>query len=143
MTNFEGELLSFDVHLDEAAPHAHAVILPLVNGKMQGSKMIGNKANLMRLINLFHKDVACHYGLSRSDKKRLNQLDKSTLTKDVLSILRGDSVMNSAIWSVVRDMISEDPLRFSQTLSIEPPKKVSAKHFIDIKRSRGHGAFIK
>jgi hypothetical protein len=143
MTNFDGELLSFDVHLDEAAPHAHAVILPLVKGKMQGSKMIGNKANLMRLINLFHKDVACHYGLSRSDKKRLNHLDKATLTKDVLSGLKGDSVMNSAIWSVVRDMISQDPLRFSQILSIEPPQKVSAKHFIDIKRSKGHGSFIK
>lgn len=143
MTNFDGKLLSFDVHLDEAAPHAHAVILPLINGKMQGSKMIGNKGNLMRLINLFHRDVACHYGLSRSETKKLNKLDKETVTRDVLCSLRGDSVMSSAIWSVVRDLINEDPLRFSQILSIEPPKKICTKDFVDIKRSRGRGAFIK
>jgi len=31
---FAGELLSFDVHLDESAPHAHAVILPLIDNKL-------------------------------------------------------------------------------------------------------------
>ena len=59
---FAGELLSFDVHLDESAPHAHALILPLIDGKMQGNKLIGGTGNLMRLINLFHKEVARHYG---------------------------------------------------------------------------------
>jgi len=41
--NFAGELLSFDIHKDEAAPHAHAVILPLIDGKMQGSNMMAEK----------------------------------------------------------------------------------------------------
>ena len=59
---FAGELLSFDVHLDESAPHAHAIILPLIDGKMQGNKLMGCTGNLMRLINLFHKEVARHYG---------------------------------------------------------------------------------
>ena len=59
---FAGELLSFDVHLDESAPHAHALILPLIDGKMQGNKLMGCTGNLMRLINLFHKEVTRHYG---------------------------------------------------------------------------------
>ncbi|MBA3695237.1 MAG: plasmid recombination protein [Methylotenera sp.] len=76
---FAGELLSFDVHLDESAPHAHAIILPLIDCKMQGNKLMGSHGNLMRLINLFHADVAKHYGLSRSDRKRLNEADKQRL----------------------------------------------------------------
>ena len=57
-----GALLSFDVHLDESAPHAHALILPLINDKMQGNKITGGIGNLNRLINLFYAEVARHYG---------------------------------------------------------------------------------
>lgn len=141
--NFDGELLSFDVHLDEANPHAHAVILPLVGGKMQGSDMVGGTGKLMRIINLFHKDIACRYGLSRVKSRRLNKSDKESITRSVLVRLNGDSVMSSAIWSVVRDLIGEDPLRFSQILSIQPPEKSINKSFVDFKRARGKGKFIK
>ena len=69
---FAGELLSFDVHLDESAPHAHAVILPLINGKMQGDKLKGNRDNIKRLNDSFHHEVAMYYGLIRSATTRLN-----------------------------------------------------------------------
>lgn len=141
--NFEGELLSFDIHLDESAPHAHAVILPLVDGKMQGSQMIGNKGNLMRLINQFHKDVARHHGLSRSESKQLSAMDKRSLSKLVLMKLKTDSVMKSSIYPYVRDLIVKDPLPFAQTLSITPTlKKMVTKSFVDHKRSKGKGIFI-
>ena len=142
---FEGELLSFDVHLDESAPHAHALILPLINGKMQGNKLVGSTGNLMRLINLFHADVAKHYGLSRSDRKRLNECDRQSIVKLVLSRLKADSVMFSGIWACVRDAISRDPLPYAQTLGIDNPaqeKRKINKSFVDIKRTKGKGSFI-
>ncbi len=141
--SFAGELLSFDVHLDEAAPHAHAIILPLINGKMQGSEMVGNKGNLYRLINLFHEDVASRYGLSNHDKKRLSKADKAYMESEVLKRLKGDSVMNSCIWAIIRDSIKLDPMYFAQSLSIKPPEKTQTKHFVDYKRGKGKGAFIK
>ena len=140
---FEGELLSFDIHLDESAPHAHAVLLPLVDCKMQGSKMIGNKGNLMRLINKFHTEVARHHGLSRSERKRLSETDKQTLSKLVLKRLETDVVMKSSVWACFRDLIVKDPLPFVQMLSITPTaRKVAVKSFVDHKRSKGHGSFI-
>ena len=72
--NFLGELLSFDVHLDEHAPHAHAVILPLVDGRMNGSDMVGNKTNLKRLLDLFYLEVGIKHGLVKSGKKNFQQL---------------------------------------------------------------------
>lgn len=140
---FNGELLSFDVHLDEAAPHAHAIILPLVNGRMQGRDLVGNKGNLMRLINLFYLQVASHFGLSRKETKRLNISDKETLAREVVRCLRGDSVLNSKVWPIFRDLIFKDPLPYAQTLSIQLPAKVSHRHFVDIARSRGKGTLIK
>jgi Plasmid recombination enzyme len=140
---FAGELLSFDVHLDEAAPHAHALILPLVEGRMQGNKMIGGKGNLMRLINLFHKDVAKHYGLSRSDYKRYNSADKESVALAVLNRLQGDSIMKSSAWAWAREAIQADPFPLAQMLAIvnAQPTSKKAKSFVDHKRSNGKGSF--
>lgn len=141
--SFGGELLSFDIHLDESAPHAHAVILPLVDGKMQGSNMIGGTGNLRRLINLFHTGVARHHGLSRNESKRLSAMDKQSLSVLVLRHLKTDAIMQSTIYPCVRDLIALNPLPFAQMLSIKVAEsKVAVKSFVDIKRSKGRGSFI-
>lgn len=140
---FAGELLSFDVHLDESAPHAHAIILPLIDGKMKGSDMVGNTGNMMRLINMFHNDIARHYGLSRNEKKYLPAQDKETIEKLVLSKLSDDPVMKSSVWPCFRDAIHNDPIPYAQMLSIGlGSKSKSDKSFVDIKRSKGKGTFI-
>lgn len=140
---FDGELLSFDIHLDESAPHAHAVILPLVDRKMQGSRMIGNKGNLLRIVNKFHTDVARHYGLSRNETKRLSETDKQNLSKLVFKELKNDVVMKSSIYPCLRDLIAKDPLPFAMMLSIQLNVKTeNTKSFVDHKRSRGRGSFV-
>lgn len=141
---FDCELLSFDVHLDESAPHAHAVLLPLVKDKMQGNALIGGQGNLMRLINLFHSEIACRYGLSKSDRKRLSLANKQTIEREVLTRLKADNVMQSSVWPCVRDAIHNDPLPFAQLLSVNVENSTSAKtkSFVDIKRSKGKGSFI-
>lgn len=120
---FQGELLSFDVHLDESMPHAHAVILPLVNGKMQGSDMVGGTGNLKRLINLFYVEIASHYGFTKKTNARLNKTDKEKLESEVLKRLKSDPVMVSAIWPIVRDFVGKDPLLFAEILSIGSPDR--------------------
>lgn len=142
--NFDGELLSFDVHLDESAPHAHAVVLPLVNGKMRGSDMMGGKGNLLRLINKFHTDIALRYGLSKSESKRLSLMDKQALSSMVLSQLKADPVMTSRIWAYVRDLVVKDPLPCAQMLSIKIPtaRQAKGKSFVSIMTSKGRGRNI-
>ena len=140
---FAGELLSFDVHLDESAPHAHAIILPLINGKMQGNSLIGGKGNLMRLINLFYSEIATRYGLAKASKKRLSAKDKQSIERQVLTRLKADAAMQSSVWPCVRDAIHKDPLPYAQMLSIEPDKTLhKAKSFVAHKRSKGKGSFI-
>lgn len=139
---FAGEILSFDVHLDESAPHAHAVILPLIDGKMQGRNLMGGRGNLMRLINKFHHEVASHYGLSRSDRARLNNADKQTLEKLVLTRLKTDAAMQSSVWACFRDAIHNDPLPYAQILSIKLPQATigKSKTFVQIMTSKGKGS---
>lgn len=139
---YDGELLSFDVHLDESAPHAHAVILPLIDGKMQGDKLKGDRANVRRLQDKFYMEIAGHYGLSRSDKQRLSSADKQTIEKIVLMRLRSDPVMQSSVWGCIRDSIHKDPMQYAQMLSITTPAKRSkkTKSFVEIMTSKGRGS---
>lgn len=138
--NFAGELLTFDVHIDESAPHAHALILPLVNGKMQGSDMVGKRSNLYRLHNLFHEEVGIRHGLKRSSKTKLSEHDKSKLAKLIVAELEDNPKRG---WAVFRDWILRDPLPLAELLSIEMPKRKPDKHFVDIARSKGKGTFIR
>lgn len=140
---FAGELLAFDVHLDESAPHAHAVILPLIDGKMQGSNMMGSQFNLTRLNNKFHIDVARHYGLSKIDKTHLSNADKQAIEKRVLTHLSNDPAIRSSVWACIRDSIHNDPLPYAQMLKVQlTGKSIKHKSFVDIKRSKGKGSFI-
>lgn len=141
--NFAGELLSFDVHLDESAPHAHALILPLIDGKMQGNALIGGVGNMTRLRYLFQADVAKRYGLSLNDLKRYNGADKASVALAVLNHLKGDCIMKSKAWAWVREEIQADPYPLAQILSIVIDKSTSKKikSFVDHKRSRGKGSF--
>ncbi len=137
-----GVLLSFDVHLDESAPHAHALILPLLDNKMQGNKIMGGIGNLTRLINLFHAEVAGHYGLSRNDIKRMTVQAKEILERQILATLANDPVMKSGIWACVRDAIHSDPLPYAQHLGIEcnkRPARYTGKTFVQIMTSKGKG----
>jgi Plasmid recombination enzyme len=142
--SFAGELLSFDVHLDESAPHAHAIILPLIAGKMQGNSLIGGKGNLMRLINLFYNEIATRYGLAKASRKRLNAKDKQSIERQVLTRLKADAAMQSSVWPCVRDAIHKDPMPYAQMLSIEleKPTRKPSKSFVDHKRSKGKGSFV-
>jgi len=140
--SFEGELLSFDVHLDEAAPHAHAGILPLINGKMRGSDMIGNEWKLKRIINLFHTEVGTHHGLNRNESKRLSVATRELLEQSVLKNLKADPLLKSRVWALVRDDIHKNPVPYAQLLSIKLPSIASNKSFVDYKRARGRGSFI-
>lgn len=138
---FAGELLSFDVHLDESAPHAHAVILPLINGKMQGDKLKGNRDNIKRLNDSFNNEVAMHYGLIRSARTRLNHTDEQALEKLVLNRLKSDPAMLSDVWACIRHAIHKDPKAFADLLSIELPLagRPKTKSFVAIMTSKSKG----
>lgn len=138
-----GVLLSFDVHLDESAPHAHAIILPLVDNKMQGNKIMGGIGNLTRLRKLFYSEVAFRYGLSKNETKRLTCKAKESLERQVLARLAIDPAMQSMIWPCVRDAIRSNPLPYAQLLGIEQETaRYTGRSFVQIMTSKGKGKEI-
>lgn len=66
---FGAEILSADIHRDESAPHCHVLILPLIDGRMVGSDLAGDKVKMTRMTQQFIDDVASKYGLGKASKK--------------------------------------------------------------------------
>ncbi|WP_368923885.1 plasmid recombination protein, partial [Comamonas aquatica] len=63
-------LLSAVVHKDESAQHMHVLIVPLVQGSMQGSDLLGGKAQTCIEISntslpVVSKEVQAHFAVLR------------------------------------------------------------------------------
>ena len=129
---FDGILLSFDVHLDESAPHAHALIFPLIEGKLQGNKLMGDRTHLRALNERFYIEVGSRYGFSRA--KILTSQARGSLERQVLERLGADAVKRSQIWSLVRDDIRKNPQKFASLLGIEAStdNRVKPRSFVEI-----------
>lgn len=141
---FPVEMLSFEVHLDEAAPHAHAVFLPLLDGKLQGSYIMGDRTLLKQRQTQFSNDVASKYGLFYKANKKISTIDKRKLSRQVCNRLQKDPAVESLVWQAIRDSINNNPVPFAELLSISTPEKpIPDKNFVDIKRSKGKGVFLK
>lgn len=142
--NFEGTLLTFDVHLDESAIHAHALILPILEGKLQGDRIKGGKAQIAIRQKSFYESVGIKYGFKNPLEKRLTFAAKRATAKKVMDALKGDPVYQSKVFAWFRDAVFSNPIGCAQILGIPiDNSQRKLKHFVDHKRSRGHGTFEK
>lgn len=86
---FNAPILSAVVHLDEAAPHCHVLVLPLVNGRMNGGKLAGGPSRIRLMQADFGDKVGKRYGLAyQSRTKRLSQTDRDGAGRQILDALK-------------------------------------------------------
>jgi hypothetical protein len=127
-------ILSFEVHNDEPNPHGHCLLLPLLNGKMKGSDMVGGRKALAGHQESFHQEVGVRFGLRRAPKQlRSNQ--KAELSRLVIDHMKrtNDAAMISPVWQSIRAAIESNPAPFAQAYGItieSKPKK--GKTFVQI-----------
>ena len=115
-----GNILSADIHRDESQMHCHVLVLPVLNGKLNGGKMFGHKPRLMALRDDFHDQVASHYGLKKAPPRLIGDAKRETALAVLRAVTRAkDPALKSAIWAPIRDAIEVDPARFAFALGIE------------------------
>jgi Plasmid recombination enzyme len=89
---FTEHIVSAVVHKDESCPHCHIILVPLINGRMQGSKLYGYKARLRHMQDSFYDSVGRKYGLVKPSD---------------ISLYRGEAFKNMAVqlW----ELLCENP----------------------------------
>jgi len=136
-------ILSSDIHRDEAQRHCHVLILPLLNGKMNGGKMMGYRSKLLAMQQTFFDDVASHYSLKKAPA-RLIGASKRAAANAVLQLLKtaSDPALKSKAWATIRDGIERDPAPYLRDLGIElqpPSNKLKTMAQIFTGKGKGKG----
>jgi hypothetical protein len=135
-------ILTADVHLDEANPHMHVILSCVTSTKLIGSWLKGNNEKYReRNEDFFHK-VASRYGLSLPPSK-LYKADKVSLAKISISKIEsgGDPMTKSPHYPLIRSMIQENPVPFASNLGI--PIQATSKKMrtvVQIMTSKGKGS---
>ncbi|MBV7539469.1 plasmid recombination protein [Acidovorax sp. sic0104] len=135
------QILSAVVHLDERAPHMHVLVLPLCEGKMNGSRLMGNAAQLRAAHRAFHQQVGKRYGL-RPPLGRLSAADRDRAFQMVLDELerRQDPLLRSPLRPQLIHWIRQAPELCFPTLGIElAPKAKKLRTMEKIFTSKGRG----
>lgn len=139
----QDNILSVDIHRDEAAPHCHVLVLPLLNGRMVGSDMMGSPAALKSRQARFLQQVAGMFGFSPSPE-RMSTGSRQKTARAVLNALqqRHDPVLLSELWPAIRDTIEDDPLPFAHALGVlmnTPTRRKRVRTMAEIFTSKGKG----
>lgn len=116
-------IISAIVHLDEACPHMHVLLVPVVDGRMQGHKVCGFAGVLAQRTDAFHVAVAAKYGLAKPNKKpRLKHVETNALADSLLDLLvSGSPAMqgNPVAQEKLRDLLAHDPVPLAKALKVK------------------------
>lgn len=127
---FSVPVLSAVVHRDEAAPHCHVLLLPLVNGRMVGSDLVGNKTRLQAMQASFFEEVGHRYGLTRPKaQRRLNQATRDKAASLIVTAIQGSPELleREDIESALLDSIRRDPAPLLTALGLTMPLPAKRK----------------
>jgi len=128
---FEIPILSAIIHNDEAAPHCHVIMLPLFDGRMIGSGLVGNQKRLLAIQDDFHAKVGQAYGLKRGGAaKRYNRAARASASDRIVSALHRspNTLDDPAIRDALRDVLVESmPVRLMELLGLDVPEVKTQK----------------
>jgi len=126
--HFQVPVLSSVVHMDESEPHCHFIMLPLVDGRMNGSDLFGTSARLSMHLNSFYQQVGGKYGISRPVKPpKLTSAAREFVLSKVRTVLNEVSGLTEETIEVLLEAHRKQPHALMKHFKILPPASTSAK----------------
>jgi hypothetical protein len=128
---FAAPVISAIVHNDESAPHCHVLLLPLVNGRMIGSELVGGRAKLQALQADFQAQVGQRYGLARQTaQKRLSAATRKRAIDLLFDVLQANSGLSDAVLLALLAPHSSDPAPLLLAMGMAMPTSPDKESFV-------------
>ncbi|MGZ9711218.1 plasmid recombination protein [Glaciimonas sp. GNP009] len=126
---FKAPIISAIVHNDEAAPHCHVLLLPLVDGRMIGSDLMGGRAKLQAMQADFHINVGERHGLTRqAAQKRCSAETRQKAIDSAFDVLEANSGLSDTVLLALLLPHLNDPVPLLLALGLTMPlEKVKPK----------------
>jgi hypothetical protein len=126
---FAVPILSAIVHNDEAVPHCHVLLLPLVNGRMVGSDLMGGRGKLLAMQADFHAKVSQGYGLARQGaaQRPASVAIRKRALESASEVLKANSGLSDAVLLALLAPHAIDPAPLLVALGLPMPTSTSIK----------------
>lgn len=114
-------LLSAVIHRDEPNPHAHILLVPLVQGRLQGSQVVGSRSKWRAMQEHFYEHVARHYGFSKPRPMvRYPSEFRRHLAAQIVNSLEGNVnyLHDEHVRGELIQVVSNDPLDLARMIGI-------------------------
>lgn len=133
---FKAPVLSAVIHNDEAAPHCHVLLLPLIDGRMVGSDLMGGRKRLQDIQISFFEQVGGRYGLVRPKAQaRLSAMQRAKSASLILSAIQSNHELIDRvdIEHALLDTLSRHPEPMLTALKLTVPSQIKPKRsFVEI-----------
>ncbi|WP_173959828.1 plasmid recombination protein [Polynucleobacter arcticus] len=120
-------VLSAIVHRDEACPHCHIILIPLVNSSLQGSKLYGNRTKMRAMHEHFYENVGVFFGLTKPRPTvRYPSEYRMKIATEIVGLLsvNEESMRDSAVQNELVQLVSRDPMDLAEIIGIVTPRPV-------------------
>ena len=125
---FAVPVISAIVHNDEAAPHCHVLLLPLVDGRMVGSDLMGGRAKLLAMQADYNAQVGQRHGLARqAAQKRASAATRKQAMERALAVLEANSGLSTAVLLALLAPHVNDPAPLLLALGLVTPVTTTFK----------------
>ncbi len=122
---FRVPILSAVVHRDEDHPHCHIILIPLVNSRLQGSALCGNRSKWRAMQEHFFENVGIHFGLTKPRPTvRYPSEFRFNLAIQIVDYItmNEDCLRDVAVQKELVQLVSSDPIDLAEIVGIEPPR---------------------
>lgn len=128
---FAAPVISAIVHNDEAVPHCHVLLLPLVDGRMVGSDLMGGRTKLKAMQADFHTRVGQRYGLTyQTAQKRPSAAMRKQAIDSAFDVLETNSGLSAAVLLVLLAPHADDPAPLLLALGLTMPTLPAKGSFV-------------
>ena len=115
-------IISAIVHNDEAVPNCHVLLLPLINGRMVGSDLMGGRSKLQAMHAAFHAEVGQRHGLNRqASQKRHSAATRKQAIDAAFDVLDANSGLSSGVLLALLAPHISDPAPLLVALGLPMP----------------------
>lgn len=123
--NYGGLMIHAVIHNDEEAPHMHALILPIVNKRLQGNALMGNRNRFIQLQRDFYDEVCAPFGFDKP-KPKSKSSQKSAAQAVIDSIAQKPYLwMQAEFQEAVISCIYKNPIAFYKFVGFEQNRMVN------------------
>lgn len=130
---FTAPLVSAVIHLDEDAPHCHAILIPIVDGKLCGSQVMGNQNRVFAMQEDYHSTVGKPYGLARQvPQKRQSAAIRRDAVELAFNRLEPNSGIHRDILRVLVEAHLNNPVPLLKSMGLEMPTPKIKGTFVGI-----------